>query len=1046
MKNLTTKPVIFFLLCLSFTVGAQELDMSLFHGMKARNIGPAGMSGRVTSIDVQLSETDNILIGTAAGGVWQSVNNGHTWTPIFEKELAASIGSIKIFQKNPDIIYVGTGEGNPRNSQNSGWGMFKSIDGGKTWNHLGLENTRQIHRVLIHPDDSNIVYAGVAGATWGDSEERGVYKSSDGGQTWKKILYVNDRTGVSDLVMDPNNPNKIIAAMYEHRRWPWFYKSGGVGSAIYITMDGGENWTKMSEENGIPDKDFGRIGLAISPSKPDIIYAYIESEVNAIYKSIDGGENWIKVSKPNDVKIGNRPFYYADIYVDTQNPNRLYSIATTVTVSEDGGKTWETFAPGNKIHTDHHAWWSHPNDADHIIIGHDGGLNITHDRGENWWFPDNLPLAQFYHIRVDNAFPYNVMGGLQDNGSWRGPSQSWFKGGIRNMYWQRLSVGDGFDVVPDPLDNDYGYSMGQAGALVRWHAPTGQLKQIKPVHPDGEYLRFNWNTGIAIDLHDQKTIYYGSQYVHKSSDYGDSWKIISPDLTTNDPEKQKFLETGGLTYDVTGAEFHTTIITIDPSPITKDLIWVGTDDGQIQLTQDGGASWTNLTSNLKGIPENTWATQITASIHNPAEAFVVFDDHRRNNWEPYVYHTADYGKTWSRVVDESDVRGYTYCMVQDPIEENLLFVGTEFGLYVSLDKGQTWNEWDSDLPTMPISDLVIQPREHDLVIGTFGRAIWILDDIRPLRELASTGHENILSKDVHVFPVPDAYMMFIGESIGYRQGKIGDALFNGENRKYGALISYSLSDVQNEKPVKLEDKVKIEILDSNGEMIRTFYENPKRGINRTNWNLRRDSERYPQVEKPSETKQSPSGFYAPKGSYTVKINYNGKSHSRSFTVSQDPRKSVTSSEVLEKQNLIDAHKAMIKQSTELADELREIRERIKITREVLKTNNIEQSDSIFAIVDSTQNSIKDLLEKAIGKKVQGIYRNPKTLSNILSFSSRLLDHPHVPATDNQRTQLKLQESAINAFRSSVIEFKKNQLLSLTQALKNYDTSLIPGGN
>ncbi|MEM9328177.1 MAG: hypothetical protein AAGA85_21095, partial [Bacteroidota bacterium] len=558
---------------------AQTVDMSIFHGMKPRNIGPAGMSGRVTAIDVVLDDIDDIYIGTAAGGVWKSENSGHTWTPIFEKELAASIGDIAIHQANPNIIYVGTGEGNPRNSQNSGWGMFKSMDGGRSWQHLGLEKTRQIHRVIVHPDNPDVVVVGASGATWGESTDRGIYKTTDGGKTWTKVLYVNDRTGVSDLVVDPSNPNKMIAGMWEHRRWPWFFKSGGEGSGMYISYDGGDSWREITE--GLPEGELGRIGLSFAPSKPQVVYAYVESEVNAVYRSEDGGESWRQVSKDKDANIGGRPFYYADIYVDAKNENRVYSIASLVTSSEDGGKTWKVFAPGDKIHTDHHAWWWHPEDPDFLMIGHDGGLNITHDRGKNWWFADNLPLAQFYHVRVDNEIPYNVYGGLQDNGSWRGPSQSWFKGGIRNLYWQRLSVGDGFDMIPDPLDNEYGYAMGQAGNLVRYHYPSGQLKRIKPTHPSDEYLRFNWNAGIAIDPHDQKTIYYGSQYLHKTSDYGASWEIISSDLTTNDPEKQKFLESGGLSYDVTGAEFHTTIISIAPSPLQQGVIWVGTDDGQL---------------------------------------------------------------------------------------------------------------------------------------------------------------------------------------------------------------------------------------------------------------------------------------------------------------------------------------------------------------------------------------------------------------------------------------------------------------------------------
>ncbi|MDX1408365.1 MAG: hypothetical protein R3330_09530, partial [Saprospiraceae bacterium] len=553
-------------LLLSALAIAQTPPSDVFSGMQPRNIGPAGMSGRVTDIEVVLADTDIIYIGTAAGGVWKSENAGHTWEPVFEDRSTASIGDIAIFQDNPNILYAGTGEGNPRNSHNSGTGMYKSIDGGRTWQHIGLEHTRQIHRVIVHPDNPDIVWAGSSGSTWAPNRDRGVFKTTNGGKTWRQILYVDDLTGVADLRMDPANPNKLICAMWEHQRFPWYFQSGGDGSAIYITYDGGERWEKVDCANGIPCGDLGRIGLAFAPSNSQFVYAFIESKENGIFRSTDGGHSWERRSRKGDGLIGDRPFYYADLYVDVRNENRVYSIATAVTSSEDGGKTWSTFAPGNRVHTDHHAWWGHPGDPEHLIDGNDGGLFITHDRGKNWYFAENLPLAQFYHIRVDNEVPYNVYGGLQDNGSWCGPGQTWWKGGIRNMYWQRLSVGDGFDVVPDLQNSDYGYAMGQAGNLVRYHRPSGQLQRIKPVHPDGEYLRFNWNAGIAISPVDKQTVYYGSQYLHRSRDHGQSWETISPDLTTNDPDKQQFLESGGLTYDVTGAEIHTTIIAIAPSP------------------------------------------------------------------------------------------------------------------------------------------------------------------------------------------------------------------------------------------------------------------------------------------------------------------------------------------------------------------------------------------------------------------------------------------------------------------------------------------------
>ncbi len=1027
-------PLLYVSLLFLSTIGyGQKVDMSLFHGMQPRNIGPAGMSGRVTSIDVVLTDTDHIYIGTAAGGIWESKNNGHTWTPIFDDQDAASIGSVAIHQKNPSVIYVGTGEGNPRNSQNSGRGMYKTLDGGKTWQFLGLENTRQIHRVIVHPDNPDIVWAGVSGASWGSSADRGVYKTTDGGTSWEKILYINEHTGVADMVADPNNPNKILVAMWEHYRKPWNFKSGGAGSGLYSTHNGGESWDQITAEHGLPEGELGRIGLAIAPTNVDKIYAYIENESNAIFRSDDGGVSWVQVSKKGD-NIGGRPFYYADIYVDSQNENRLYSIATEVTVSEDAGKTWKVFAAGNKIHTDHHAWWSHPTDNKHIIIGHDGGLNTTYDRGQNWAFADNLPLAQFYHIRVDNEFPYNVMGGLQDNGSWRGPNRTWFKGGIRNMYWQRLSVGDGFDVVPDPLDPTRGYAMGQGGNLVNYHTTSGQLKKIKPVHPNGEHLRFNWNAGIGISPIDQKTIYYGSQYVHKSVDNGQTWKIISPDLTTNDPNKTQFLETGGLTYDVTGAENHCTIISIDPSPLDADVIWVGTDDGNIQVSKDGGDTWTNTVKNVPGLPSNSWITQVTASLYDPAAAFVVVDDHRRNNWEPYVYMTTDFGRSWQRLADDRDIDGYVYCFTQDRIERNLMFIGSEFGLYVSFDGGKHWNKWAEGLPTIPVSDMVIHPREDDLVLGTFGRAIWIIDDIRPLREMATEGYDRMSEKRLHLFAPPDEHVMIIGESIGYRQGKVGDALYNGTNRLEGALMSYWVNK-------DIDDKAKIIVQDAEGNHVRRLEHNLKVGLNRINWRTNHDAIRRPHQSKPKGDNPPRGGWYASPGDYHIQIISNQDTSSKWIKLSPDPRLDISPDEIEAKRRQINSYNEQANRVTAIADDYRSIAKKVELIEKLIAEAGDNDSNSNKDEVDSLKNELEEFDHYFFGPKDrQGIYRDPAVISNQLRSVGYLLDHPLSPVTDNQNVALENLIENIDAVEIKCQQLKQSvnpKLKSLSSLLGNF---------
>ncbi|MEL7270938.1 MAG: hypothetical protein AAGL34_15295, partial [Bacteroidota bacterium] len=791
---------LFLFLFSSLVLTAQEFSMDMVQDMKPRNIGPAGMSGRVTSIDVVLSNPDILYVGTASGGLWKSTSGGIKWEPLFEKEVTASIGAVKIQQSNPSVIWVGTGEGNPRNSLNGGYGVFKSIDGGKTWTAMGLEKTRHIHRIVIDPTNPDVVYVGAIGSPWGVHPERGVYKTEDGGKTWKKILSTNNTSGIADLVIDPSNPNKLIAAMWQHKRDPWFFKSGGGGSGLYITMDGGENWKELTDEDGLPKGELGRIGMAIAKNKPNVVYALVEAKKNALYRSDDGGFKWKKVNDKND--IGNRPFYYSDIYVDPQNENRVYSIFTYVNVSEDGGKNFTQLMPAyqanNGVHPDHHAWWIHPENGQFMIDGNDGGMNITKDGGKTWRFIGNLPVAQFYHINIDNEYPYNVYGGMQDNGSWRGPAYVWRDQGIRNSYWQEIAFGDGFDVVPDLDDNQFGYAMSQQGYVSRYDWKTGNNYIVRPTPPDKDTrLRFNWNAGIGQDPFNNSTVYFGSQFVHKSTNKGLTWTTISPDLTTNDKEKQKQSESGGLTMDATGAENHCTILVIEPSEVEQNMLWVGTDDGRVHITQNGGGTWTEVTQNIKGLPAGSWIPQIKASKKNKGEALLIANDYRRFNYTPYAYRTKDYGKTWTRIVDGNDVESYTLSIVEDPENPNLMFLGTDDGLYISFNAGSSWKKWTEGFPTVSTKDLVIQPREHDLVIGTFGRAAWVLDDLRPLRAIAQNAA--VLQNDVKLFDSPDAYLAAYQQPTGSRFG--GDALYNAENRKEGAMITYYLKEVP-----KKEDK------------------------------------------------------------------------------------------------------------------------------------------------------------------------------------------------------------------------------------------------
>lgn len=981
------KPISLLLLLLAVPLLAQDLSMDLLKDVKPRNIGPGGMSGRVTAIDVVLQNPDVMYVGTASGGLWKSTSGGIKWDPIFDDQPTGSIGAVAIQQSNPSVIWVGTGEGNPRNSLNGGFGVYRSLDGGKNWDSMGLEETRHIHRIIVHPTDPNTVYVGAIGSPWGEHEQRGVYKTTDGGQTWDKILFANNRTGVADMVMDPTNPNKLVVALWEHKRDPWFFNSGGEGSGLFITHDGGKTWEERTDADGLPKGDLGRIGIAIAANKPNVIYALVEAKKNALYKSTDGGFNWKKVNDKND--IGNRPFYYSDIYVDPQNENRVYSVFTYVNVSEDGGKNFDQLMPAygvsNGVHPDHHAWWIHPDNGQFMIDGNDGGMNITKDGGKTWRFIGNLPVAQFYHISVDNEFPYNVYGGMQDNGSWRGPAYVWRAQGIRNSYWQEISFGDGFDVVPDPDDSRYGWSMSQQGYVSRYDWQTGNNYTVRPTHPDPDVrLRFNWNSAINVDPFNSSTIYFGSQFVHKSTDKGLTWEVISPDLTTNDPEKQKQSESGGLTMDATGAENHTTILVIEPSVLEPNMLWAGTDDGRVHYTQDGGANWNEVTNNIPGLPNGSWIVQIKASNKRKGEALLVANDYRRYNYTPYAYRTTNYGKSWTRIVDQDDVLSYTLSIVEDPVNRNLLFLGTDDGLYFSLDAGNKWTKWTHGFPTTSVKDLVIHPREHDLVIGTFGRAAWVLDDIRPFRALA--GNSDIMEQDVTLFDPPVAYQAAYQQPTGSRFG--GDALYNGENRPYGAAFRYFFKKSEAEEEAEKEgdeaenmdstdekeeagphkDSLYLKIYDGD-RLIRTLKRKIPDSSGIYNWRWYMDEAGKDRPSRSIRERTSERGGVDVKpGTYRAVLNYMETISEAQITVASDPRLDVSQASIdaryargKELENLIDVAAQAVKQLVESKNLAKDYSKRMK-----------KQDEELFeAAIDSTKGvtkQIDSLIALYIGKE------------------------------------------------------------------------------
>ncbi|MEY4740469.1 MAG: hypothetical protein RLZZ05_1853 [Bacteroidota bacterium] len=950
---------------------AQKIGLDQFKSWKPRNIGPAGMSGRITAIDAVVADPNTIYLGAASGGVWKTINQGASWEAVFEEQPILNIGSIAIQQSNPSTVWVGTGEGNPRNSISLGEGMYKTIDGGKSWKKMGLEKTRNIHRIIVDPSNPNTVYAGAIGNPYAEHPERGVFKTTNGGETWDKILFTNDTSGVADMIMDPSNPNKLFVAMWQHRRTPWSLNSGGPGSGLYMTFDGGKNWKKLGEKEGLPAGNLGRIGLAISRSNPNRVYALVEATKNGLYKSDDGGQTW-SLMNSNPEFVSTRPFYFQEIACDPQNENRLWLIYQMISKSDDAGKNFEVVIPYNGIHPDHHAFWIHPTNPNFIIDGNDGGIGITRDKGKTWLFDEKLPVGQFYHINVDNEMPYNVMGGMQDNGSWRGPAYTWMSGGIKNYYWDNLWGGDGFDVMPDKDDASWVFAMSQGGSVGRYNVKTGESWYVKPPAPDLKTtLRFNWNAAIAQDPFSNSTIYFGSQHLHRSTNKGASWEIISPDLSTNDSAKIDQRNNGGISIDITGAENFCTIMTIAPSSKDKNVIWAGTDDGNVQLTKDGGKTWMNFRGKIPGLPVGAWIPQIQASRYNAAEAFVVANDYRRGDFKPYIFRTTDFGKTWTRLVDEKKVIGYALCVLQDPTEPNLIFAGTEQGLWVSVDNGASFQQWKNGYPSVSTYDLAIQEREADLVIATFGRALWILDDIRPLRKLAA--NKGMLNKAFVAFDSRNVVQAQFKNAPGYEWSTWG--IWDAENRPANAPISYFIKASSDTSAKAKKDSVFVKIYNDKNEVIRNLRWAADSGFNRAYWGMEEKGFRTPGSGGGGRRMggggggrggAEPAGQKALPGIYKVVMAYKGISDSTMITLLDDPR-------LGNRNNIKTAQAALRAELKKSGDQLIEAMDLLTEADEASKKVETYTKEMKGATVDSLKKSTKKLQDeiKALREFISG---------------------------------------------------------------------------
>ena len=968
----------------------QEIKLKgkqLFGDLSARQIGPALMSGRINDLENHPTNDRIIYAGTAGGGVWKSNDGGITFNSIFD-DYSQSIGAVELDPNDPDnTIYVGTGETWPRNSVSIGDGMYKSVDGGSNWTKMGFEKSERIANIIVNPKNSKEIYVGVLGALWGDSEERVVYKTTDGGATWSKILYTDQKTGCADLTMDPNDPTILYASMWEFRRTGWSFDSGGENSALYKSTDAGKTWNKI--HNGFPKGKLGRLAIAVAPSDSNILYTVIEAEKaerKGLYRSDDAGKNWKQLN--NDFGITVRPFYFSRIVIDPKNSDVIVKGGLSGSISRDGGKTFKSL--GN-MHSDIHDITFDIHNSDRMYAGTDGGVYHSLNGGTTMEIVENLPLSQFYHISVDDAEPYNVYGGLQDNGSWYGPSSS--PGGIEARDWNSIGGGDGFRVLKHPTKNIIYSEMQGAANVWRYDVDNKRVKTVQPLPQKGfPKLRWNWNAPMAISAHQPDRFYMGTQFLHRSEDMGDTWKIISPDLTTNDPTKQEQESSGGLSMDNSGAENHTTIFTIAESPLDGNVIWVGTDDGNVQITKDGGATWTNTSMNITGLPKNTWTYHIEASVFNKGTAYAVFDGHTMNDMNPYAYKTTDFGKTWSNIISD-DVVGFVRNIQEDYVNPDLLFLGTEFGLYITTDGGKNWNKFTNNVPAVAVHFIDLQKRTNDLVMGTHGRGVIIIDDISPLREIS----QEVLQKNVHFFKSKPT-IIFEEGSFG---GSFGtETQFVGSNPSRAAQIKYYL------KKRHTFGKMTMEIQDMNGKVISKLSPGKSKGINIVNWNYRMTQ---PKVAKGKTF--SFGGFTSPKveaGTYKVVLKKGKETFENSIEVIYDPKSS------LSKEDRVAQHKTTMK----MYDMTQELAYMVYELDAISEKANTSKNNKLV----SKLNSLKETLVITTGDNYVGS-AEPQLREKMADLYSKIAGSYDKPS-NAELENLSIIEERFNKAKSDYAKLKK----------------------
>lgn len=977
----------------------------LFGDLRARQIGPAIMSGRISDIELHPSNPKVIYVGTAGGGVWKSNDGGARFNSVFDNH-CQSIGAVAIDPSAPDnVVWVGTGETWTRNSVSMGDGIYRSGDGGLNWTKMGLEKSERIASIIVNPKNSNEVYVGVLGALWSDSEERGVYKTSDGGKTWSKILYVDATTGCADMVMDPSNPSILYASFWEFRRTAWSFNSGGNNSALYKSVDGGKTWNKI--HNGFPSGKLGRMGIAIAASNPKILYTVIESEQDkdkGLYRSDDAGASWKQLN--NDFGIVVRPFYFSRITVDPRNPEVIAKGGLSGSISRDGGKTFRNLGA---MHSDIHDIVFSINDSDRMFVGTDGGVYRSWNGGTTMEIVANLPVSQYYHVSVDNQEPYNIYGGLQDNNTWYGPSSS--PGGIEARDWQLIGVGDGFRALPHPTKRIVYSEMQGAENVWRTDLEKNKIRVIQPLPVIGDpKLRWNWNPPMATSAIRPDRLYMGSQFLHKSDDMGDTWVKISPDLTSNDPKKTSQGNSGGLSTDNSGAENHCTIFTIAESPLDEKVIWVGTDDGNVQVTQDAGKTWKNVNTNLPGLPAGTWCYHIEASSFNKGTAYAVFDGHSHGDMQPYAYKTTNFGATWTSVLTP-DVEGIARNIQEDFVNPNLLFLGTEFGLYISMNGGKSWYKFTNNMPAVAVHYLEIQRKTNDLVMGTHGRGVIILDDISPLRQI----NDEVLAKDLHFFKNRPA-IMYEESSFG---GTAGETEFVGPNPSKAGQIVYYL------KKRHSLGKFSMEIQNAAGQKVHEITPGKSKGINIVEWAY---TGKVPKIAKGQTiSREGATPAPIPAGKYKIVVQKGTETYTHDWDISYDPKSAIT----LEDRKIKEATVQKVFDMTQsLAYLVYELDESISGAKQLMAKKPGLSATLTPMLADF--NKLKETLVVTTGDNYVSA-GEPQLREHLATLFSNLASGLYKPSA-NELANLKRIESEFNTAKAELQKLKGKHAAKLNELL------------